>query len=209
MENIPLTDAEGNIIKEIVPNEEVQIDTTPQNNNSNIENNTETRRTEVAYYLLEAGQGNIPVKALSDKYNVHNSTIYNDIQVCLKTIPLPDVEAESKKILLAHTKMLAVAQRQVRKLQERVIETEKRTDVAETFKNRLLNQFNRELNESVHLLSDLLANFTTFLEAWGFKEKIAVKLDIRTLNIVEIHKRVEEVTNAGRSIFSYSDFETE
>lgn len=171
-----------------------------------------TRREDVLNNLIELGKGNIPIVKLAEKWSVNVSTIYNDVDKVIDAVPIPKVEAEAKKILLINDKILTTAQAQLFKSQLRYGEIEKmqvEKGFSSSAKHQLLMQGGREINASLQVLIDALNNQTAILEQWGFKEKIAEKLDIRTLSIVDLHKVVEKVKNAGREFFSYADFEQE
>lgn len=166
------------------------------------------RREDIMTRLSQAGKGNVPVKTLAKQYNVSETTIYSDIIWCFQQIPAPQVELEAKQVGMANERMITIAQAQLVRTQQKYLEVDI-LGIDKVFtlreKHNLLALWNREIIACMTALQTVLATQVEYLHVWGFKEKIAEKLDVRTLSLSEIHHVVEDVQSAGRKIFSYVD----
>jgi predicted DNA-binding protein YlxM (UPF0122 family) len=181
---------------------------------------TEARRDFVWGLMKQRGVHNFPIKDVADKFNVSEMAIYADISKNLDRMPLPLIEKEAKSLLLAYNRAISQAFRllevNIPTYQEPVkIATEADKDYNRRCLEAERNYFMHR-TQTIQTISDgisklLLATkeYTEFLEKYGFKEKIAEKLEIKEVSIHKVLMVMEKLENEGRKILSYDDFAEE
>lgn len=130
------------------------------------------RREEVFDYMKTLGPFSIPVKVLSEKWKCAKLTIYSDRDFWIKKVKFPKIDMVAKKILMTYEKNFAI-------LEELKVEGSVKDKVA-----------------AIRASIEQGKEFTDFLEKYGFKEKIADKLEHSgetnmVFNLIE--KSVEEI----------------
>lgn len=129
------------------------------------------RRDEVLNYMKSIGPFSIPAKSLAKKYDVTPQLIYDDRDYWIKRINFKKIDLVGKKILMS---------------------LEKNMELTEILRAKG--------KEGIRIKAIAASNntaevFTKLLENYGFKEKIAEKLDLREHNVIinEVTKSVEEI----------------
>ena len=132
----------------------------------------EKRRSAVKDFMETIGPFSVPVKVLAEEHNVTVKTIYNDIQFWLKKIDVKNMDVQGKKLIMSLMKNMAIVE-----------ELKAKGSPSERIKAI------QTANQTAEVLTKIMENY-------GFKEKIADKMDVRsempvTFNIIE--KSVEEI----------------
>lgn len=142
------------------------------------------RRLEIKLLIEEIGLWNINRQSLADKYGISRQMVDKDIHAIMIGMPAEDLKEIQFNIKNAYKKAL-------RELQ-RILATS-----AEE-KNRI---------NAAKGISEVGARFTEMLENYGLKERIAERVDIRSVSLVKnVDEVVERVQREGREVF-FSDFE--
>lgn len=143
--------------------------------------NTEERRKEITSIINLFGKYNLDVPQLAKKWNVSERMIYTDIDACIRLIPAPQVQEEARKQFIAYERIASRAMRLVN-------DAEPKTAA-----------------EGMRIMLEYLDKFTKFLEAYGYKEKVAERLDIRQVTISQVYQRVEDLRREGKRILTFDD----
>lgn len=178
---------------------------------------TEQRREYVWDMMKQRGIPNFPAKELAEMWKCDVGVIYADIKINLDKMPLPLVDREAKSLLLIYNRAI----NQAFKLIE--------TTIPLKFENpvRLLNESDREyLNRcnrseqrfyrdkemALKRISDGIAklvlvgdSYTRFLENFGYKEKVASKVEVKEISLKRIEHVLKKAENEGRRILTYED----
>lgn len=114
------------------------------------------------------------LKTLAEKHDVTEKVIYNDIQFWIKRIDMKKMDIEGKKLVMGLMKNMSI----IEGLKVSGNPTQQLRAIQTS-------------NQTAEVLTKLMENY-------GFKEKIADKMDLRadlpvTFNIIE--KSVEEIKN--------------
>lgn len=130
------------------------------------------RRAEVKDMMETLGPFSVPAKVLAEKHNVAPTIIYNDINFWIKKIDVKRMGLEGRKIIMSLRKNLSITE----ELKVKGTHTEKIRAIQAS-------------NQTAEVL-------TKMMEQYGFKEKIADKLNVQgdlpiTFNLIE--KSVEEI----------------
>ena len=135
---------------------------------------TRARREEVRGFMDSIGPYSVPIKVLAEKHNVTVKVIYNDIDFWIKKINFKKIDLEGKRLLMGIKKNLALIESM-------------RVDGSPTDKLK-----------AIKLANETAEVYTRLMEQYGFKEKIADKMEhlgaSATFNLIE--KSVEEIKNA-------------
>lgn len=130
------------------------------------------RREAVKDFMETIGPFSVPVKILAEEHNVTVKTIYNDIQFWLKKIDIKNMNVQGKKLIMTLMKNMAIVE-----------ELKAKGSPSERIKAIQTS------NQTAEVLTKIMENY-------GFKEKIADKMDVHSDkdNIFNlIVKPVEEI----------------
>ncbi len=133
---------------------------------------TRERREEVLDFMESIGPYSVPIKVLAEKWKVTIKVIYNDIKVLVNKIDFKDINLEGKKIIMGMKKDLGRIEGM--KVEGSVTQIRKAIDLS---------------NKTAEI-------FTKLQEQYGFKEKIADKVQIDAgLDVIRLTKeeRIAEI----------------
>ena len=137
---------------------------------------TATRRAEVKDFMESIGPYSVPIKTLAEKYGVTVKIIYNDIQYWIKRIDLKKIDFEGRKLIMSLRKNLAITEK---------IKVDDKCSNSDRMKAIQAS------NQTAEIL-------TKIMEQYGFKEKIAEKLEhIGKIFDVNIREVSSEKDNSG------------
>jgi len=178
---------------------------------------TEQRREYVWEMMKQRGIHNFPAKELAEMWNCDVQLIYADIKINLDKMPLPVIESEAKSLLLVYKRAI----NQAFKLIETTIPTKFEVPVRlanESDREYLArcgkseNKFHRDKELSIKRISDGISklvlvgdSYTKFLENFGYKEKVANKVEIKEVSLNRIEHVLRKAENEGRRILVYED----
>jgi len=178
---------------------------------------TEERREFVMKALTQRGMHNYPYKAIATQWEVSEQTIYSDVAWCLERIPVPEVEKEAKGLMLAYKRAISQAfilleviipvWKEPTKL-EGELDKDFYLRRAMEFRNYLYDRdtATRRISEGIRMLLAAGKEFMDFLERFGYKAKIADKIEIKEIGMFKIFDLISEVKNEGGRVFSCDDF---
>lgn len=134
------------------------------------------RRAEVLEFMESIGPFSIPVKDLAEKYRVTVRVIYNDRDFWVKKIDFKKMDLEGRKLIMTLTKNLAITE-----------ELKASGTPAERIKAIQAS------NQTTEVLTKIMENY-------GFKEKIAEKLE-HSGNIIfnEVTQTIEEIKRGRKT----------
>ena len=112
------------------------------------------RREEILIYMEDNGPYSVPTTILSEKWKCSRQTINNDINFLIKKINIKDIDKEGKKLLFTIRQNIQLGERL--RLRGKDKDRLKAMEIT---------------NKSAELLTKLM-------EQYGFKEKIADKVDL-------------------------------
>ncbi len=130
------------------------------------------RRAEVKDMMETLGPFSVPAKVLAEKHNVAPTIIYNDIKFWINRIDVKKMDLEGKKIIMSLRKNLSITE-------------ELKAKGSHTEKIRAIQASNQTAE-----------TLTKMMEQYGFKEKIADKLNVQgdqQIIFQEIIKSNEEI----------------
>ena len=140
---------------------------------------TVTRRAEVMQSIELTGGYGLPVKALAERHGVHPRIIYKDIEYLIKNIPTPNIDEIGRKFKITYETIIQKG-------------------------NKMLFDPDKGVQkDGAELLLKAADSYTTFLERYGYKNKIVpntmpinVTVDNRSVEVVnvkfEVPKEMEE-----------------
>jgi hypothetical protein len=178
---------------------------------------TEQRREYVWEMMKQRGIHNFPAKELAEMWRVEVPIIYADIKINLDKMPLPLVDQEAKGLLLVYKRAINQAFKLIETTIPAKFELPQKLP-NETDKEYLIRsrnsekRFYRDKEIALKRISDGIAklilvgdSYTKFLENFGFKEKIASKLEVREISMKRIDHVLRRAEDAGRRIFTSED----
>ena len=134
----------------------------------------DVRREEVLSFMKSLGPFSVPANVLAEKHNCSVNTIYSDRDFWIKQIKVKDISLVAKKLLMVYERNFAITEELKAK---------------GTPRDRIA---------AIKVSIDQGKEFTDLLEKYGFKEKIADKMEhlgvSATFTLIE--KSVEEIKNA-------------
>ena len=143
---------------------------------------TRARREEVKDFMDSIGPYSVPIKTLAEKYGVTVKVIYNDIDYWVKKIDFKKIDLEGKRLLMGIKKNLALVE-----------EMKVKGSSADKLK-------------AIKLANETAEVYTKLMEQYGYKEKVAERIDQRTRIIIEkaddANNKMETKPKAGTSIDS-------
>ena len=140
------------------------------------------RRAEVKDFMDTIGPYSVPIKTLAEKYDVTVKVIYNDVDFWVKKIDFKKIDLEGKRLLMGIKKNLALV---------------------EAMK---VNGNVSDKLKAIKLANETAEVYTKLMEQYGFKEKIADKLE-HSGKIFDV--KIMEVENANSKSELGDEQETE
>ncbi len=116
------------------------------------------RREEILNWIQKVGPFSVPVKKIAEKYEVDPRTIRKDREILIKKMDFSKVENTGKQILTTLRNNLSMAEE---------------LRVSSSGKDKL---------GAITVLNQTAQTFTDLLEKYGFKERLADKLEHSTGN---------------------------
>jgi len=139
---------------------------------------TRERRAEVKDFMESIGPYSVPIKTLAEKHKVTVKVIYNDIKYWIKRIDIKKIDFEGRKLIMSLRKNLAITESI--KVSDKISNSERMKAIQAS-------------NQTAEILTKLMENY-------GFKEKIADKIEhsgkIFEVNVREV-KNEEDSSKPG------------
>ena len=137
---------------------------------------TQKRRQEVLDFMKTIGPFSIPARALAEKHDCTEQTIYNDRDYLIKKISFKNMGLIGKKVLMHVEKNMSISE-----------EMRAKGNVSDRLR-------------AVQTGNQTADTFTKLLESYGFKQKVADKLDVKQdgkyeLEVFISNERQNESTN--------------
>lgn len=134
----------------------------------------ERRRLEVKDFMENVGPFSVPVKVLAEKFDVAPTIIYSDIKYWLKRLDFKHLDLEGRKLIMMLRNNLAIAEQLAAKgkPQDRI--------------------------RAIQVMNQSAEQFTKILENYGFKEKIADKVEHTGIKFV-VEREVVEPRDMSKS----------
>jgi len=131
---------------------------------------TRLRREEVKGFMETIGPYSVPIKVLAEKYSVTVKVIYNDVDFWVKKLDFKKMDLEGKRLLMGIMKNIALVE-----------------------KMKVDGKPGDQL-KAIKLANETAEVYTRIMEQYGFKEKVAEKLE-HTGKIFQV--KIQEVENEG------------
>jgi len=135
---------------------------------------TSERREEIKELMESTGPYSVPAKELSEKWKVTVKTIYNDIEFWINKLDFTKIDYEGKKLLMGI-----------------------RTNMALIDEIKMTGTHNEKL-KAISTANQTAEIFTKLLEQYGFKEKIAEKLELTKDTPIKINIIMPKQTNGTK-----------
>lgn len=126
----------------------------------------ERRREEVKDFMETVGPYSVPIKTLAEKHDVTIKTIHNDVNYWINKLDFSKIGNEGKKLLMGIKKNLSLVE------------------------GMKISGSTSDKLKAIKLANETAEVYTKLMEQYGFKEKIAEKLEhtgkIFNVNITEV-----------------------
>ncbi|KKL23499.1 hypothetical protein LCGC14_2424760 [marine sediment metagenome] len=132
---------------------------------------TKKRRAEVLASIEESGPYSLPIKDLSEKWKCSIQTIYNDVYFWVRKVDISKINEEGKKLLYTIKQNMRISEQ----LRKRGSDKDRLKAIELT-------------NKSAELLTKLM-------EQYGFKERIAEKIEHSGEGLKIIIERADDGNN--------------